>query len=88
MKEITVSLGNDENELLVFGDRPLNRPYTQYTYGKYEYLMADDLLHAWMQEFNIEYFLREEETKDSWEYIVVFNKIEDAILFKLTWGGK
>ena len=59
--------------------------------GLKEYcLVLDDELHYWLVERNIQYSLnrRYESDSRSWNnYInVVFDNINDAILFKLTWS--
>jgi len=57
--------------------RPISFPI--FTIGKY---ILNDILHFWLVDQNIVYFLKEDEDLKTH---IFFKKESDAILFKLTW---
>jgi len=62
---------------------PLDRPYILHYSKIYFHLSLD--VHEWLLNQNISYDLDLKEDKEYLDNIIIFEKVEDAILFKLTW---
>ena len=51
-------------------------------------MAANNEVHTWMMENNIQYGVDVIEGHPCYEWLVTFEKADDAILFKLTWVGR
>jgi hypothetical protein len=64
---------------------PLDRPFFMSPYGKYIHIAED--VHQWLIDNNIEYrmYRKGNNSKELIYYVIIFEKVEYAVLFKLTW---